>query len=665
MKAAALVLCLLSVAVSNATAQRLRLGAFVEGGCDVHSTAFQSLPGTFSCSPGFGTSVGSGFGLGAVASFQSWAFGSTRLFRQSHPVVRIGYWSTGASFVATEHQPILLDTQRATATLEHRAVVVMPSARVNVGLGTLVGDLPLYVEPTVWASFALPARFEQGEYLVEPANRGRFPETGTRIRNTSSGRLQSVEPVQIGLGLTSGWELSLSPTFTLRPEVGISVSLTSALSSNDWRIFSLRAGLSLHRTIVAPESEPSQPEPPAPEPTPPPTLPTPAAKPTLTLLVRFVTRDSSGMLIPVERVTLETYYRRHIRPLLPYVFFDEGSATIPSRYVLLDSIGVATFDEAEIASLSTLEAYYHLLNIVAARLRSRPNAELTITGCTNNTGVESNRLDLARQRAERVRTYLHKRWGIDTGRLHIVVRSLPEHPSPVGHPDGNAENARVELSSNDAAILDAIVGIEQQSRVIPPRLYAQIEAAPSQLSHWEWTLANSDTVLTRQSGSGAIPTLIPVAVQWNRLGSTRIRGEIDGSLERYGSNALTARHHQDIVVALRSDSISPQREVFSLILFDFDDATITPAHQSVLEHIGKRIRPSSRITISGYTDQLGDALHNRRLAERRAVAVARALGITDRAQIQAIGSQVLLYDNATPEGRFYSRTIEVELEHPQ
>jgi|YNPBryulayer2012_1023412.scaffolds.fasta_scaffold48554_2 outer membrane protein OmpA-like peptidoglycan-associated protein len=67
--------------------------------------------------------------------------------------------------------------------------------------------------------------------------------------------------------------------------------------------------------------------------------------------------------------------------------------------------------------------------------------------------------------------------------------------------------------------------------------------------------------------------------------------------------------------------------------------------------------------ITGYTDRMGDRVYNIRLAERRVTLVARALGTLGRATINPVGSDVLPHDNTYPEGRFYSRTIEIELAH--
>jgi outer membrane protein OmpA-like peptidoglycan-associated protein len=650
-----------------AAAQLLDVGASLDYGRDIHATSFQALPGTFSCSPGFSSSVGTGHSIGAIVSVDAWKLPTIAHVQQTVPVVRIGYWRTHAQFTAREHLPIALDTHSMMATIEHRVKVTMPQLGVNLGLATTLAPIPLYFEPSLWFAITLPGTFEQGEYLVEPQNRGRFLETGTRVRNVSQGRLMGTAPYSLGIALTGGWNIPLTRRLTLRPELAVRLPLSDAFTEQPWRISSIRIGLSIQHAITA--SPPPAPDlqrsdtasapivermPAAPIP--------PVVSPSLNVRMQFVTRDETGTITPVEQIMLETFYRQHIRPLLPYVFFEEGSATLPPRYVVLDSQDIPTFDESEVASLSTLEAYYHVLNIVGARLRRYANAELTITGCISNVGVESNRLDLARARAQQVRNYIYRRWGIDTTRLHVVVRALPSRPSPVGHPDGNAENARVELSSTEPAILAALRGIERQQRIQPQRLYASIEATPSQLSRWSLHVQSGNSVLATQSGSGSPPKLLPIELQWNRL-DTVASGEFVAALENSPHGTIEQRQSSQLRITNRQDTVRDRRETFSLILFDFDDATITASQQPVLEMIRARIQPTTKITITGYTDRLGDAAHNLRLAERRALAVARALGVSDRATTEAVGPQRVLYDNNTPEGRFYSRTIEVELDH--
>jgi outer membrane protein OmpA-like peptidoglycan-associated protein len=59
------------------------------------------------------------------------------------------------------------------------------------------------------------------------------------------------------------------------------------------------------------------------------------------------------------------------------------------------------------------------------------------------------------------------------------------------------------------------------------------------------------------------------------------------------------------------------------VLFDFDSATINPAGRRMLDDLiaSMRNRTFDRLTLTGFTDQIGDDAYNQRLSERRAEAV--------------------------------------------
>lgn len=101
-------------------------------------------------------------------------------------------------------------------------------------------------------------------------------------------------------------------------------------------------------------------------------------------------------------------------------------------------------------------------------------------------------------------------------------------------------------------------------------------------------------------------------------------------------------------------------EKFSLILFDFDKATIEGGNKKIVDFIMKRIKPESEINITGYTDRTGDDKYNQQLSERRANSTKQAIKRNDAKAI-GIGEQKLLYNNDLPEGRFYCRTVEIEV----
>ena len=650
---------LLLLCLRASSAQPLQVGGFAQGGFDLHQTSFQALPGTFSCSPGFSSAIGRGIGLGAIASLPTWSFELPAGLGRGVPTFRLAYEQRSAAFRTREQQPIALDSTIAHATIEHRASVEFSAIAVQLGAALWVQPT-IFFEPSLSISFPLRSHFEQGEYLVEPADRGRFRETGTRERNRSSGTLGGVAALDPAVMMTAGWSHGAERSFQLRPELSVRLPIGSTMAAFPWQMFSLRAGVSI--LFALPDRHESRPPPPQEPPAElesPPQAPTPDL-PALVVDVHAIGLDTADRERRIDTISVHIRQRRHIRPLLPYVFFEEGSAEIPQRYIRLRPEERVHFDESELASYSTLEAYYHLLNIIGSRMRKRPSAQLLLTGCTMGVGSESNRLDLAWQRAASIRTYLHTVWGIDTARIRISARNLPARPSMVGHPDGNAENARVEISSTDPAITDPVVGTETQWNVDPRKVALRLMVSPIP-ARWDLHVRYGDSLILARSGTAAPPPRILLPAQWHMFPA----GIVDIELSAHCPHAVPPERSitRHVAIVPRTDTVQSHYERFSLILFDFDDATIPPSQQSLIDVLTSHITPSTRITITGYTDRMGDRQHNLRLAERRASALARTLGVLGRATITAVGSNELLYDNSLPEGRFYSRTIEIELEH--
>jgi outer membrane protein OmpA-like peptidoglycan-associated protein len=104
-------------------------------------------------------------------------------------------------------------------------------------------------------------------------------------------------------------------------------------------------------------------------------------------------------------------------------------------------------------------------------------------------------------------------------------------------------------------------------------------------------------------------------------------------------------------------------EKYALILFDFDRSTVNPANRSLASRIRTRIGPASAVSITAYTDRIGDAAHNQRLSQERATETARTLGVPVE-NARGVGETLELFDNDIPEGRFYNRTVEVVVDTP-
>src|SRR5690606_13696658 len=101
-------------------------------------------------------------------------------------------------------------------------------------------------------------------------------------------------------------------------------------------------------------------------------------------------------------------------------------------------------------------------------------------------------------------------------------------------------------------------------------------------------------------------------------------------------------------------------EIFSLILFDFGKADISPLNRKIMDEVRSRIEPNSTVAVYGYADRTGTAEYNKELAQRRCNEVTKFLrdAVTDeKLRIYPVGNDRLLYNNDLPEGRSYSRTV--------
>ncbi len=134
--------------------------------------------------------------------------------------------------------------------------------------------------------------------------------------------------------------------------------------------------------------------------------------------VLTVTNTNGGD--PAVHITVEAFERTI--PLLPMIFFDEpGGWTIPERFVQFRRAGEA-HRYADTNLLFTIAMnfgkYYEVLNIVGYRMMKYPDAVVGLRGCFSGEPGEND--TVARERAWRVREYLHYVWDIDTARLPIL-----------------------------------------------------------------------------------------------------------------------------------------------------------------------------------------------------------------------------------------------------
>jgi outer membrane protein OmpA-like peptidoglycan-associated protein len=350
--------------------------------------------------------------------------------------------------------------------------------------------------------------------------------------------------------------------------------------------------------------------------------------------------------------------------LLNYVFFDEMSAQIPARYKRHTPAEVSSYTLDHLNGAGTVAIYHDLLNIIGYKLRNNKSEKIVITGCNSNAGPEKGNRELSRERAQNVQEYFMRVWGIEASRLSIQARDLPENPSNVNVPDGITENRRVEITSQDSRLLDPIFFTDTLRTMNAATVGITPDATiDTTVKEWKLDIMQGARTLDVVRGTGSLPPTI----KWNIAGRTDVFPRAEQSLEYQltvlddaGQQSQSRSRGYDVEQLYRKDK---KIEKFNMIIFGYNESEFTKQHERILATIRPRITEKSKVTVEGYTDRVGNPEYNVRLSDRRAKAVANKLNLPAE-NSAGYGSAGELFDNDTPEGRLYSRTVIITIETP-
>lgn len=678
---------------------------------NMHSAEFTSLEGYYTCCPSFSSGNGLGFTFGGL--FQYPLNNDQSLMLN----IRLGYSKLSGEILEND---IIGNTEvRQTTppyeTIELIKAEVEHSVTGNISLLALEPSVSYYIyngfHVTGGASigFMINPTFDQYEMLVSP-NNVVFSEEGTLKRNIVEGdELPDAKSLQIHAIVGLGYDIPIARKTYVTPEVKYYHPFMD-ITSRDWKISTFYAGISIKTPIFPPKEKPIIKE-------------NIFNRDTVEKVVAGITnpriiktyedtkreKEEIANAIIDRTIITETYEKQipkeiefstdlevtgissdgkrrknpviiieeieteEMFPLLPYIFFDEGKASLSNTGLNLfedvNNNNISNFNEDKLP-WNTLDIYSKLLDIVGLRMKNNPNTKITLTGCNNNIGVEENNLDLSRQRAENVKDYLVTTWKINPNRISTEARNLPEEAANNEKIDGQAENRRVEISSNNHNILAPIKLKEIIKTVNPPHVEIEPKAIASEgLQDYNISIIQGDSLIRKYSGNR-----MPEKIIWkvDEEPMPKLETPIDIEFSATDSTGKTKDHQESLVikqltinkkrVELKEDNMV---EKFSLIVFDFNKANITEKQKKTLNYIKSRIQPDSKVTIAGYTDRTGETEYNRDLAKRRAENAMTLLGLDpSRVTIKAVGKDYLLYDNDSPQGRNYSRTVQIIIETP-
>lgn len=640
-----------------------RIGGFVHLGYDIHLGDFSGIPGIPSCCPSYKFGMAPGLSVGVL--YEKHITDTLGLS------FRLGYHTMNGKFQSIEPTWVILNGEQAEGEFTHYF-------NTNIGAVSLeaLGSYKIWREMDVYAGLNFGvitnADYSQYEQITKPADRATFLN-GKQIQNDTSGSIDAVRRFQCGLTLGAGYPLPMNALRSLFivPEIFYSFYFTPPVKQTVWFAQSIKVGVSVK--YKQPPPPPQAPDPPM-EPASPRWLPDPPVLPAITADITAQQLDSAGNVKKDANLVIEDFVSLNVRPLLNYIFFEENSAQLQNKYIKLSNQETNNFSDKDLVQLDVLDTYYQALNIIGMRLRNNPDVTITLLGTNSNSGSEKGNLALSEQRAQTVKNYFTEVWSIDPSRIKIKAVNLPPKKSDDSDSPEYAaqENRRVEILSSSDILSEAVITTDTKRTISAdkiqflPKVNSQID-----VESWKVDAMQGDKVLSSFSAQGTPPEILDWNIDANSKNSPTTSGNITycldvkdklGRLTR--SKCYNLPVEQITIKRKRVENIQDKEfEYYSLILFDYGKSNLLKEHSKVLDFIKGRISPNAVVYVKGYTDQMGDELTNDRIADKRAKSVGDLLKI-NKANVIGLGEKDALFDNSTPEGRFYCRTVRIEIETP-
>ena len=383
-----------------------------------HTGNFDGLESIPNCCPTFESGSGTGIGIGILPYYNLNSKFQIGLF--------LNYVDLSGDLVETEQTDIILEGQLANGEFEHR----MSGLFSSIQIAPLINYKPwkkLNLQLGFSTDIMMQTNFDQIETLTKPTNRGTFVDeqgnnTFSRTRNDINGEIQDASAIMFSAmaAISYDFPLNKNNNFFLAPEIRYFQRFGSMVESVDWGVNNFAVGVGFkyefrkaeEKTIKKEIIEELD------------TIEIIAINDEqnfdkkeeqdldlagndlemktnsdivydnfdlnydINLNVGIKAIDDNNNEINDFSLEIEEFISHRQLPLLNYIFFEQNSSEIDSRYYKLNQNNTKDFSENKFFRSNTLEAYYDLLNIIGKRLIKYPKADITLMGCNSNIGGE-------------------------------------------------------------------------------------------------------------------------------------------------------------------------------------------------------------------------------------------------------------------------------------
>lgn len=682
----------------------MRYGVYGGYNLNMHTASFQELPGIPNCCPRFESGTGGGFAAGGLVEIP--------LAHKLLIDLRVGVAQHNGVLSAVEPTGVILNGMPRTGEFEHTVDATLMSIGIDPMIGYRFTDR-LVARAGFRAGMLLTKTFAQKEQITQPEGRGTFVDeegndTHNRTRNEVSGDIPSASAFQmfIQAGVSYDVPLNRQQTFIAAPEILYSLPVTSILQDGGWQVQSLRIGVALkygprNTLAIVPGTDDID------------TLrvpvlasnkrrvvpgaatvrydtvrsgaevvvyrsiarvdtlftPMPDVPPTAVLRVRAVSNDGTRESVAGIRITSQ--FVTEALPLLPYVFFADRSDALAEQYKDRSS---SSPESEEKALVNPVRFHHNVLNIIGERMKKFSQTTVVLRG-TADPVTEGGDCALAQRRARAVKAYLVEQWRIAEERITIEQAAADCQPHSLTESlqdEGYSENRRVEILSPDGRVLEPLLckRYSEVQDITPPVL--ELDPTGSSLeniSAWRVEARQETQPIFSDKGNGA-PEKRQHTIAPEQAVALQDKSDIAIRLIVANSNGTEAESIQRIPVQRDTNDIEIHR--MSLILFDVSQDIIKESAKTEIMSFLANLGADDKVTVTGFTDKLGIDEENHKLAERRAQVIcefirqfaptATIVGCTGVAYT-TFPAHITSY--GTPEERFLSRTVQIEIQRPR
>lgn len=644
------------------------------------------LPGIPNCCPNFENGSGNGFNIGLLLDYE--------LPYSLRTGIRAGIKSLNNKLSTIEPTLVRIDSDTSVGKFEHsiEATILDLSFEPYLTYNPIFG---LNLKAGFSFGYLLTKNFHQKEKIVEPADRGVYVKSGTRVSIDTSGIIPNANDIVSFIFAGIGYELPLNKDGSLMivPEAHYYMGLSNIVREVNWKINSFSAGLSIVYTppnkkkvilekhlkevfidtITIEGKEITQNK----IITGNPVISNRTQKTEDTVFfVETLKRTDTSFIQPrlvakldykEPEITLSVNFSSTSFPVLPVVFFEKMSDNIDNYYSKIDNKNSFSIESLQ---QNPLVFHQNILNIIGKRMEQYPASTIQLRGYVDFER-ENKDCNLALKRAEEIKDYLTNVWKIDERRIEILNGSsncFPENVPSDKSDSAFAENRRVEILSSNPEIIasltfkepiDTAVSFSKQIN------YNWDKSTIKGLDNWELETVQAGKLIFHDGNPSGSFKLIE-----QNLDSSVVSGELKG--EPLEANLIirdiNGREASD-KKKINFNKIIKENDkhiVFS-ILFGLADDRLSNKVKSEMNSFVEKLE-TAKVKITGFSDIIGGEKKNRMLSANRAKNSADLIrSINPKLDIISIKSYS--YDKfppgitsyALPSERYLARTVLVEI----